>query len=83
MFEAVIRGQARLVYDALAGVDLAEVNAIIDRIEADPWGDDEVIFTVILASQVMGVYDDGQWEVAFQVIDDAFVEVVGLSKLGQ
>ena len=81
MFEAVIRGQARPVYDALTGTDLAQENAIIGRIEADPWGDDEVIFTVTIGGEVVGVYDDGRWEVAFQLVDDAFIEVVGLSKL--
>lgn len=81
MFEVVITGQARSVYDALQDTDLAQVNAIIDRIESDPWGDDEVMFTVVLAGEVMGVFDDGHWEVAFRVVDDAFIEVVGLSKI--
>jgi hypothetical protein len=81
VFEVVFVGRAREVYDTLPDADLAEVNAIVDRIEADPWGDDEVLFTVVLAGEVMGIYDDGRWEVAFRVVEDAFLEVVGLSKL--
>ena len=82
MFEAVIVEQARGQYDTLLGEDLAQINDIIRRLEHEHWGDEESKFAVVLVGEVMGIYDDGQWEVAYRIVDDRFVEIIGLSKLG-
>jgi hypothetical protein len=52
----------RAVYDALPDADLAAINAIISRLEADPWEDEETMLTIVLAGEVMGVNDDSRWE---------------------
>jgi hypothetical protein len=28
-----------------------------------------------------GVYDDGRWEVAYRILDDRFIEIVGIHRI--
>ena len=40
------------------------------------------MFTAVLAGRVVGLYDDGRWEIAYQLVDDRFIEIVGISRIG-
>lgn len=81
MFEAVFTPDARTVYDALSDTDQAEVDAVIRLLEIDPQADDETTVSVTLGGIGFGVYDDGRWEIVFRVLDDRFIEVIGISRV--
>ena len=36
----------------------------------------------MLGSVGMGVYDDDRWEVVYRIVDDRFIEVLGISRVG-
>jgi hypothetical protein len=62
-------------------VDQAEVDRIITLLELNPWSDDISKFTAVLERWAAGVYDDGRWEVIYRVVDDRFIEVVGMTRI--
>ena len=81
MFEAVFVPSVRAIYDRLSAIDQAEINAIIRLIEADPWPDGATKYAVTIGPQAGGAYADGRWEVVYRVVDDRFVEVIGISRV--
>ena len=82
MFEAVLLPEARAVRDALREEDRADINRIVRLLELNPWADGTVKFTMSIGRWAAGVYDDGRWEVVYRVIDERFIEVIGMSRIG-
>jgi hypothetical protein len=37
--------------------------------------------TLTFGGRTLGICDDGRWEVAYRVVDDQFIEIVGISRL--
>ncbi|MGH2584883.1 MAG: hypothetical protein ACRDJE_08220 [Dehalococcoidia bacterium] len=81
MFEAILLPEARAARDLLNDEDRIEVNSIIQILELNPWTDDITKFTVVINDVGLGVYDDGRWEVVYRVVDDRFIEVIGISHI--
>jgi hypothetical protein len=52
------------------------------RLEADPWADDNTKFTGLVGRWAAGVFDDGRWELVYRIVDNRFIEIVGISRIG-
>jgi hypothetical protein len=81
VFEAILLPDARRARDRLAEVDRREVNRIIRLLELNPWADNTTKFVVNLGQDIAGVYDDNRWEVVYRIVDDRFIEVIGISRI--
>jgi hypothetical protein len=81
MFEAVLTDEARAFYEHLTMSKREDLDRILHALEADPSGSAETTALATLGGIGFGVYDDGHWEVMFRVLDDRFIEVVGISRI--
>jgi hypothetical protein len=81
VLEAVFTPEARAKHGALNADERADLDRILRQLELNPWRDGVTKFTVFVRGQLVGVYDDGAWEVAYRVVDDRFLEVVGFTRL--
>jgi hypothetical protein len=81
VFETVLTPEARADYDRLHPDDQAEVDSILDRLERQPGSNDQTQFTVEMPDWTAGVYDDGRWECVYRILDDRFVEVIGIKRI--
>ena len=81
MFEAVFAPRARSHYDGLSADEQAQIDEIVHLLESDPWADEETKVVGNMGRWAAGVYDDGRWEVVYRVLDDRFIEIVGISRI--
>ena len=81
MFEAILLPAARAAYDRLSGDEQADVDRIIRLLELNPWADDTTKFTTTIGRRTAGVYDDDRWELVYRIVDDRFIEVLGISRV--
>lgn len=81
MFEAILLERARDAYDALSGEDQADVDRVLRLLELNPWTDDVTRFTAVINDVGVGVYDDDRWEIVYRVVDERFIEVIGISRI--
>jgi hypothetical protein len=81
VFEAVFTSEARADRARLGPDEREEVNSIVARLEQQPRSNDETQFTVDMPEWTAGVYDDGRWEIVYRILDDRFIEVVGIRRI--
>jgi hypothetical protein len=82
VFETVLLPEARAARDALSHAERADVDRVLRLLELNPWADGVTRFTLVLGGVGMGVYDDERWEIVYRILDDRFIEVVGISRIG-
>jgi hypothetical protein len=81
VFEAILADEARAAYDGLTDEDRTEVDRIIRLLEINPWTDDATKFATYIGRWAAGVYDDDRWEVVYRIVDDRFIDVIGISRI--
>ena len=82
MFEAIYLPAARATREALSEEQRADIDRIVRLIEINPWADDTTKFAVRIGRWTAGLYDDDRWEIVYRVVNDRFVEVVGINRIG-
>jgi len=81
VLETIFDPEVRPNYMALPDAERTDLDRVLRLLELNPWGDDVTKFTAVIRGQPVGVYDDGRWEVAYRIVDDRFLEVVGFTRL--
>ena len=51
------------------------------QLEQQPRSNDETQFTVEMPEWTAGVYDDGRWGIVYCILDDRFIEIVGIKRI--
>jgi hypothetical protein len=82
VFEAIYLPEARATREALSDEERADIDRIVRLIEINPWADDTTKFAVRIGRWMAGVYDDDRWEVVYRVVDDRFIEIAGINRVG-
>ncbi|MBI2760130.1 MAG: hypothetical protein HYX51_01725 [Chloroflexi bacterium] len=82
MFEVIYLPAARATRESLSEGERADVDRIVRLIEINPWADDTTKFAVRIGRWMAAVYDDDYWEIVYRVVDDHFVEIVGINRVG-
>ena len=82
MYEAILVGGAIDAYRALSRFDWNEVDRLIRIIEMEPGIDDLHTVQVPVPPNLMTAYDSGTWRIVYRLVDDAFVEIWGISRIG-
>lgn len=81
MFEIALLPEARAALDALNEADQGDVARVLRLLELNPWQDGVVKFVMIVGGVGVGVYDDYRWEIVYRILDERFIEVVGISRV--
>jgi hypothetical protein len=81
MREAVVRGQARYVYEALQEPELSDVLAILRRLENDPTVDNRTTFDLPRPPLMLRLFDNGIWQVTYWLPDEATVAIIGIVRI--
>ncbi len=82
MFETAFSPEIRVFYDRLEPHEQAQLDQIVRLLELNPWSDSPSKTTVNMGRWAAGVYDDGRWEVVYRVVDDRFIKIVGIGRIG-
>jgi hypothetical protein len=81
MFEAILVGGAIDAYEALSALDRAEVDRLIGIIELEPGIDELHKVQVPIPPDTLTAYDSGTWRIVYKLVDNAFVEIWGISRI--
>jgi hypothetical protein len=81
MREAILRGDARRVFDSLTPEERDEVLAIMRRLEADASIDNRTTFELPRPPLILRMFHNGIWQVVYQVADEATVAIFGIRRV--
>jgi hypothetical protein len=81
MREAILRGDARRTFDGLTPEDRDDVLAIMRRLETDPTVDNRSTFELPRPPLILRLYDNGIWQLVYQVPDEATVAIFGIRRV--
>lgn len=79
VFEFVLVGRARSMYDAFTAGEQAEIDRVIQLLELDPWPDKIRKSTLAAPPLILNAYDDGRWQITHRIVDCRFIEVFAIS----
>ena len=82
MFEAVQLPGARAVYELLAPDEQRAVDQRIGWIERLPEIGAGRRLIIGIPPRILSVFDDGLWRIAYRVVDDRFIEVWAIRRVG-
>jgi fumarate hydratase subunit beta len=77
VLETVIDPEVRDRYLTLTDEERDDLDRVLQLLELNPWTDNVTKFTATFRGRAVGIYDDGRWEVAYRLVDDRFLEIVG------
>ncbi len=79
VFEFVLVGRARSMYDAFTPEEQAEIDRAIRLLELDPWPDKIRKSVLAVSPLILNAYDDGRWQITYRVVDYRFIEIFAIS----
>lgn len=82
LFEAAIIGPAVDISNQLDERDRREVRRLIALIELDPRIDGSHKVMISVEDIHFTVYNNGIWQIAYSVVDNAFIQVTGIARVG-
>jgi hypothetical protein len=82
VYEAAIIGRAREQWSRLNAADQEEVRRLIQLIELDPRIDGVHKFVIAVEDIAFTVYNNGIWQIAYSIVDNASIEVTGIARVG-
>ncbi len=57
------------------------MDRILEDLERQPGFDERTRITFDMPDWTAGIYDDGRWEIVYRIVDNRFVEIVGIKPI--